>query len=566
MGEGSVGTLLGGIGLFLLGMSLMTDSLVALGGRSLRSLLRRLAGRKIYSLLMGAGITATVQSSSATTLITVGFVGAGLLTFSQSLGFIFGANIGTTSTAWLVSLVGLKVSVSTVALPLVGVGALVRLFTRGRRARLGLALSGFGLVFVGIDVMQAGMAGVEIDLGSWASRGDVLGTLLLVLVGLAMTVIMQSSSAAVATTLVALHAGSISLAQAAALVIGQNVGTTVTAILGAMGGGLAARRAAVAHTLFNVATGLVALLLLPVLTAAAGRLGGLGDDSATTAIAVFHTLFNVIGVAIFFPLLERFARVVERMVPPRHVVAVEPPSRAALQVPAMALEGARRAVADATSVALTLGYEMLRQATARSPTLPPLRRAVKVLTDPRSLLDGEDEDTRSLANRLQGLRTALDEVSAYLGRINTSGEATALRDEHVELLHAVDHTRRLGKAIEDAERLEHVRTDPKLRSLAAEVVRNLEPLMPRVAGARDVETLAALAKDLKAIRKDESRHRDAHRVTLLARIADGELTPQDADALLSASRWIGKLPRHAHRAFLHLAWTADQPALFEDED
>lgn len=566
MGAGSVGTLLGGIGLFLLGMSLMTDSLVALGGRSLRTLLKRLAGRRIYALLVGAGITATVQSSSATTLITVGFVGAGLLTFSQSLGFIFGANIGTTSTAWLVSLVGLKVSVSTVALPLVGVGALVRLLTRGRRARLGLAVAGFGLVFVGIDVMQEGMAGADIDLGSWAGHGSVLGTLLLVLVGVVMTVIMQSSSAAVATTLVALHSGSITLPQAAALVIGQNVGTTVTAILGALGGGLAARRAAVAHTLFNVATGLVALLLLPLFTGVAARLGGLADDSATTAIAVFHTLFNVLGVVIFFPLLGRFARVVERLVPPRHVVAVEPPSRAALQVPALALEGARKAVADATVVALTLGFELLQQASARNPTLPPLRRAVRVLTNPRSLLDGEDEATRSLANRLRGLRTALDGVSVYLSRINTSGEVTALRDEHVELVHAVDHTRRLGKAIEDASRLDLVRSDPDLRRLAAEVVRNLEPLMPSLAAARDVESLSALAKALKAVRRDEAEHREAHRVTLLARVADGDLGPSDADALLSAARWIAKLPRHAHRAFLHLGWTAGAPALPADEE
>ncbi|MEX1368403.1 MAG: Na/Pi symporter [Nannocystaceae bacterium] len=563
MGAGSMGTLLGGIGLFLLGMSLMTDSLVALGGRSLRALLRRLAGKRIYALLVGAAVTATVQSSSATTLITVGFVGAGLLTFSQSLGFIFGANIGTTSTAWLVSLVGLKVSVSAVALPLVGIGALTRLITRGRRARLGLALAGFGLVFVGIDVMQQGMAGVDLDLGAWASRGDLLGTVALVLVGAAMTVIMQSSSAAVATTLVALHAGSITLPQAGALVIGQNVGTTVTAILGAMGGGLAARRAAVAHTLFNVATGVVALLLLPLFIAVAQRLA---QDSATTAIAVFHTLFNVLGVIIFFPLLDRFAKVVERLVPPRRVAAVDPPSRAALQVPALALEGARRAVADATVLALTLGHEVLRQASAKTPTLPPLRRAVRVLTDPRSLLDGEDELTRSLANRLQGLRTALDGVAEYLGRINTSGEATALRDEHVELVHAVDHTRRLGKAIEDADRLELVSADPDLRRLAAEVVRNLDPLMPHLAAARDVEQLRAIAKELKAMRSDEAEHRDAYRVIVLARVADGEMSPADADALLSASRWIAKIPRHAHRAFLHLAWTSGTPVLPAEDD
>ncbi len=561
-----MGTLLGGIGLFLLGMSLMTDSLVALGGRSLRAILRRLTGHRIYALLTGAAVTATVQSSSATTLITVGFVGAGLLTFTQSLGLIFGANIGTTSTAWLVALVGLKVKVSVIALPLVGVGALVRLFTHGRRARLGLAMAGFGLVFVGIDVMQGGMAEIEFDLSSWTDRSGVLVTAALVVVGVVMTVVMQSSSAAVTTTLVALHAGSLTLPQAAALVIGQNVGTTVTAIMGALGGGLAARRAAVAHTLFNVATGIVALALLPAFVGVAERLGDFASDSATTAIAVFHTLFNFVGVVLFFPFLDRFARAVERLVPPRRIAGVEPPSKAALQVPALALESARKSAADAAIATLTLAFELLGQATAHSPTIPPLRRALRIVTDPRSLLDGEDEETRTLAGRLRGLRATLDKLSVYLSKIRTSGEATALRDEHVELVHAVDHVRRMGRAIEDAGRLDLVRNDPDLGHLARTVVRDLEPWLGTLEPTQDVDALAGLARELKTVHRSETERRDVHRVTVLAQVADGDILPSDADVLLSAARWIGKIPRHAHRAFQHLSWTAGAPAVPDEED
>ena len=153
MNASAIGTLVGGIGLFLLGMSLMTDSLTALGGGALRALLGRISRRPVVALGTGALATAILQSSRATTLVTVGFVSAGLLSFADSLALIFGANLGTTSTAWIVALVGLKVKVSAVALPLVGIGALVRLVSRGRRARLGLAVAGFGLVFVGIDVM-----------------------------------------------------------------------------------------------------------------------------------------------------------------------------------------------------------------------------------------------------------------------------------------------------------------------------------------------------------------------------------------------------------------------------
>ena len=248
-----VGTLLGGIGLFLLGMLMLTDGLQALAGDRLRSALRRYTRTRPSAILTGAAVTAVVQSSSATTLAVIGFVGAGLLSFRQALGVVFGANLGTTTTAWLVAGVGLKVSVSAFALPLVGVGSLGKLFGSGRIVPVGTAVAGFGLVFVGIDVLQSGMQGLtsRFDPARFTDLG-VLGYALLVAVGALMTVVMQSSSAAVTTTLAAIAAGSINLEHAAALVIGQNVGTTVTASVAAIGGSAAARRTAVAHVAFNL--------------------------------------------------------------------------------------------------------------------------------------------------------------------------------------------------------------------------------------------------------------------------------------------------------------------------
>gem|GEM_PF-101317 len=564
----AIGTLVGGIGLFLLGMSLMTDSLTALGGGALRALLGRLSRRPLLALATGAVATAVLQSSSATTLVTVGFVSAGLLSFADSLALIFGANLGTTSTAWIVALIGLKVKVSAVALPLVGIGALVRLVSRGRRARFGLAVAGFGLVFVGIDVMQSGMAQVDLDVGALANVQGPLGVLALAGIGALMTVVMQSSSAAVATTLVALDAGYLTLLDAAALVVGQNVGTTVTAILGAAGGRLAARRAAVAHTLFNTATGAVALALLGPFVAVGEAIGAraAAEPSPELAIAIFHTAFNVFGVALFFPFVDRFARAVERLVPERNAVALEPPSTAVLQVPALALEAARKGAAATAREAVALCAESLRRTPDVMVEFVPWRR-ILALTDPRAILTGEDEATRKLVARVRGLRVAVDDLATYLGRVRTSGHPTPLRDEHVEILHAVDHLRRLVTAIEDADTLELTHRDPDLRRISAELADALAPIPEALDESTEPIVLARCAGMANAAAAACARHRDAHRVITLARLADGDVTTDEADARLHAARWLGKFPKRTHRALLHLGWTAgSRPPADDPED
>ena len=204
--------LLGGIGLFLLGMILMTEGLKALAGGALRDVLTRFTGGRLQAAASGAALTAMVQSSSATTLATIGFVSAGLLPFAPAVGVIVGAAVGTTSTGWLVSVLGLKFSISAIAMPLVGVGALIRLLGRGRAANLGMALAGFGVIFIGIATLQGGLDDLAQRFDLTAVRGETIpGRLLLVAIGFAMTVVMQSSSAAVATSISALHSRAISL-------------------------------------------------------------------------------------------------------------------------------------------------------------------------------------------------------------------------------------------------------------------------------------------------------------------------------------------------------------------
>ncbi len=209
-------SILGGLGLFLLGMAVMTDGLRALAGSALASMLARAASTPARGAFWGAVATLIVQSSSATTMTTIGLVSAGLLTFPQALGVVFGANIGSTGTGWLVALLGVKVSLNAAAMPLVFLGALMRLLGRGKWTGAGSAIAGFALLLIGLTVLQEGMAGLATRInpadlpGVWDGWAGVLGVLQLVLAGIVMTTVMQSSSVAVAATLSALYAGAIS--------------------------------------------------------------------------------------------------------------------------------------------------------------------------------------------------------------------------------------------------------------------------------------------------------------------------------------------------------------------
>ncbi len=353
--------LLGGVGLFLLGMILMSDGLKAAAGGSLQAILERFTGSTFSAFLSGVGLTALVQSSSATTVATIGFVSAGLLSFSASIGVIIGANVGTTSTGWIVSLLGFKLNVGAIALPLIGVGALLRLLTTGRRANLGMALAGFGLIFIGIDVLQEGMGGLaqRIDFAVF-STAALGGRLALVLAGVIMTVLLQSSSAAVALTLTALYSGAIDQTHAAYLVIGQNLGTTVTAALASVGASIPARRTALAQILFNLITGLLAFMLTPQLLALVDWITlALGGSEPAVAIALYHTVFNLMGAALFLPFTEPFARLLVRLIPDRGPALTRHLDRSLLQVPAVAVEASARAFGEIAAAAFDEAVHLL---------------------------------------------------------------------------------------------------------------------------------------------------------------------------------------------------------------
>ncbi|WP_126447147.1 Na/Pi cotransporter family protein [Sulfuricystis multivorans] len=302
----ALGGTAGGVGLFLLGMWLMTDGLKLAAGRALERILTGSTKTRLRGLATGITVTALVQSSSAVTVASIGFVNAGLLSLGGALWVLFGANVGTTITGWLVALVGLQFKIETLALPLIGIGMLLRLGDEvGRRGALGTALAGFGVLFLGIDLLRSSFSGIAagFTLPHWDGFAGVGA---MVLIGILMTVLMQASAAALVIAFSAAQSGFITLEAAAAVVIGANVGTTVTAVLAALGATPNAKRAALAHVLFNVLTGIVALLLLPWLLALLEMLRGLFGLAAAPAaqLALFHTVFNVLGVLLVWPLAD----------------------------------------------------------------------------------------------------------------------------------------------------------------------------------------------------------------------------------------------------------------------
>ena len=312
----TVGMLAGGLGLFLLAVNMITDGLKLAAGHALRHMLGTWTSSLARGILTGVSITAIVQSSSAVTVATIGFVNAGLISMYRALGVVYGSNIGTTMTAWLVAIIGFNLKVEMLALPMIGIGMILRL-TGGdsRRAPLGMALVGFGLFFLGIDVLKDTFEGLAsgVDLHRFTLDG-IAGVFLYLGIGFFMTVLTQSSSAAIAITLTAATGGLLGLYAAAAMVIGANLGTTSTAVIAVIGATSNAKRVAAAHVIFNFVTGLVALLILPLLFVvvnATGKLLGLADIPAVT-LALFHTTFNILGVLLMWPVTDRLARFLEK--------------------------------------------------------------------------------------------------------------------------------------------------------------------------------------------------------------------------------------------------------------
>ena len=250
-------TLLGALGMFLYGMNLMSSGLQKTSGSRMRSFLVSLTSNSFKGVLSGLGITSVIQSSSATTVMVVGFVNAGLLALEQAIGVIMGANIGTTVTAWLISLLGFKADISIFAVPLMALGFLLSISKIEKRRNISEFVIGFSLLFLGLSLMKNSVPDLQQTpevlsfIKEWSSYG--FGSVLIFLIfGTVLTLVLQSSSATMALTLIMLNLGWLPFEMAAAMVLGENIGTTITANIAAAVANANAKRAALAHTLFNV--------------------------------------------------------------------------------------------------------------------------------------------------------------------------------------------------------------------------------------------------------------------------------------------------------------------------
>ncbi len=308
-----------GLAVFLFGMQCLEEGLRQLAGSKLEQILARSTSTSFKSLLFGIGGTLLLQSSTLVSLLTIAFISTGLIQLAGGIAILFGANLGATSGIWLLALAGQNLSLSPLALPLLVFGVLAGFFgTRSKAA--GRIVLGIAFIFLGIDQIKDGFASFgDLDM-TGMQAGGLAGALLFTAIGMAITVVLQSSHATLMLTLAALASGQLELGQSLAIAIGSNVGSSVTtAFVGSLGGNRSGQRLALAHVLFNITTGTLAFCLLGPLTWLVHALAeplGLGDNSLIQ-LAMFHTLFNAMGVALFWPLQERLARILIRWLPER---------------------------------------------------------------------------------------------------------------------------------------------------------------------------------------------------------------------------------------------------------
>ncbi|MBL1458801.1 Na/Pi symporter [Methylophaga sp.] len=303
-----LGSLIGGLGLFMLGMWLMSDGLKQIAGERLNQILKNWTNSRLRGLSAGFLLTAIIQHSGAVTLATIGFANAGILSLRRAMWIVFGSNVGTTVTGWLVVLIGFNLNIEHFALPLIGIGMAMRLLNSNRAyANIGLALTGFGLLFMGIAALKTTFSGADSLFDLHFSSGLLaIDIVMFALAGLILTTLLQSSSLTLTLALTSLAGGIIDLLPAAAIVIGSNLGSTTTAIFAVIGSQPVAKRIVASHVLFNLLTAIVSLILLVPLIWIIHWFQQLvvEDVQFTTTLVLFHTVFNLLGVALIWKLAD----------------------------------------------------------------------------------------------------------------------------------------------------------------------------------------------------------------------------------------------------------------------
>lgn len=427
---------IGGLGLFLFGMVLMSEGLKRIAGPKLKNILESTTSKPITAFLVGAGVTAIIQASGATTVMAIGLVNAGMLTLRQAIGVIIGANVGTTVTAWIVSISGLNLDITLYALPAVGVGFFLHIGGRSRRTKsLGQIILGFGILFLGIGIMKDAFRPLEKSQGIQElliSLGNK--PLLALLAGMVITILVQSSSASIAIVQLLAMNGAFgsnwetAFNVAMPFVLGANIGTTITAQLAALQAGRNARRAAWAHTMFNVLGSAIAypFVVLGWYRTFAQMISPweLGPATIASEIAVGHTMFNLVNSGIFLPMSGLLEKLVVKLVPKRSSeVAMAPVvlEKHLLDTPEIALAQAKREIVHMAKTA--------NRAFSQS-------------------IEGIIEDDRRKLDSVKEIEDVVDslqfEITSYLSALSSRRLSEEVSIELPVLLHAVNDLERIG--------------------------------------------------------------------------------------------------------------------------
>ena len=524
-----LGSALGGVGIFLLGMRMMSEGLQALAGERLHRWISAVTDNRLAAVLVGMGVTCLLQSSSATTVMVVGFVNSGLMTLMQGIAVVFGAHVGTTLSLWLLTL-----NIARYGGFLVGAAVFVHLFAKGERLRnAATAALGLGMLFYGLQLLSDGFAplrgleGVRTTLAAY--RADTAGGFLLAaLAGMAVTALIQSSAATVALVMGLAGAQAVDFPTAVALVLGSNVGTTATALLACAGASRNAVRTALANTLSTMLALLIALLVREPFAAGCERFAHwarpLGDAPSpeavrvwyTFAIACAHTLFNVSATVLFFPFLGLFARAVTWLVPVRpseraegwHARFLDP---RVLDQPAVALGCARREILGMAQTCLDMLAALARVFAADKPDP----------ADDTAILRGEAD-----------LDTAQKEISEYIGRIlhghgNLTGE---LSDAARRGIRQADEFESFSDCIRGAHK-SHAKIRDAGETLTPTAVGEITDLCTRMASNTRLLMALMVAGDTEGVFLAEARCRDLddaakrYRAAHMERIGVSCLTP-----------------------------------------
>ena len=306
--------LVAGLGIFLIGMSKLEDAIKTLSGKAFRRMIRLYTNGLFRSIGSGTLVTAILQSSSAVSLMVLAFVGAGVMSIQNAIGVIMGSNIGTTLTVWIVAIIGFKFKIESFALPFIGLGGIGLIFfdSSEKPFQVCRLLIGFGFLFLGLDYMKSSVesVGQDFDLSNFPDYG----LWLYLIVGTLLTAVMQASAASIAVVLTALHSGFITFDIGVAMVIGANVGTTITVILGSIGGIPSKKRVALSHLVFNVITGIVAFISIKGLVWFVANIIDI-KTNAVMGLALFHSVFNIIGVILFLPFIGLLAKLLYKVFP-----------------------------------------------------------------------------------------------------------------------------------------------------------------------------------------------------------------------------------------------------------